>query len=630
MKTPQFIKKISKRAYAFMAIAVATIAVPAALYAWGPSTRATFTLANPAQYVTFNSITDNKEYGDERDFVQVRNVTDNTDYSNDTTLVPGKEYEVFAYFHNNASTSLNDAAHNYAGVAKDAFMRTQMPATVDAGGEARITSFVGASNAKHLNAAGTDLGNQVWDEAYAKNSTNGAVALNYVAGSAKVTSNGAVNGKTVSDTLFTTGAPLGFDSLDGKLPGCLQYSGYVTYRFKVNQPNFTVEKTVSATGANSYVENVDAAVGATVDFKIKYQNTGTTTQNVAIRDELPAGLEYVNASTYYSSSVTNNQGKAAGHDTVTDQGLGLGAFAPGAGGFVKFSAKVVASDKLVCGKNILKNTASADTENGSKSDTATVTVNKVCEPEKVTACNLKTKQIEQNVDPSKIDNVNYTLDLEKCKEVEKVKACNLDTMKIEENVDPAKIDNVHYTLDLTKCEKKPELVTACNLKTKKIEQNVDKTKIDNVNYTLDLEKCKEIEKVTACNLDTMKIEQNVDPAKIDDVHYTLDLDKCKEEPELVEACNLKTLEIEQDVDASKIDDVDYTLDLTKCDEPETPMCEVPGKEHLPADSEDCAEDEVPEELPHTGLGESFLSVLGLGSIAGATSAYVASRRSLTK
>ena len=631
MKTPQFIKKISKRAYAFLAIAVATIAVPAALYAWGPSTRVTFTLANPAQYVTFNSITDNKEYGDERDFVQVRNVTDNTDYSNDTTLVPGKEYEVFAYFHNNASTSLNDAAHSYAGVAKDAFMRTQMPATVDAGGEARITSFVGASNAKHLNAAGTDLGNQVWDEAYAKNSTNGTVALNYVAGSAKVTSNGTVNGKTVSDTLFTTGAPLGFDALDGKLPGCLQYSGYVTYRFKVNQPNFTVEKTVSATGANSYVENVDAAVGATVDFKIKYQNTGTTTQNVAIRDELPAGLEYVNGSTYYSSSVTNNQWKAAGHDTVTDQGLGLGAFAPGAGGFVKFSAKVVASDKLVCGKNILKNTASADTENGSKSDTATVTVNKVCEPEKVTACNLKTKQIEQNVDPSKIDNVNYTLDLEKCKEVEKVKACNLDTMKIEENVDKSKVDDVHYTLDLTKCEKKPELVTACNLKTLKIEQNIDKTKIDNVNYTLDLDKCKPQDKdIVVCRLSDKQYPVTIKESQFDSKKYSKDAKDCEKLPETVEACNLMTGEIEQNVDKAKIDNVNYTTDLAKCETPETPMCEVPGKENLPVDSDDCVEEETPEELPHTGLGESFLSVLGLGSIAGATSAYVASRRSLTK
>lgn len=46
-------------------------------------------------------------------------------------------------------------------------MRAQMPATVNAGENARVTVFVGATNAKHLDAAGTNLGNQVWDEAFA-------------------------------------------------------------------------------------------------------------------------------------------------------------------------------------------------------------------------------------------------------------------------------------------------------------------------------------------------------------------------------------------------------------------------------------------------------------------------------
>ncbi len=57
-------------------------------------------------------------------------------------------------------------------------------------------------------------------------------------------------------------------------------------------------------------------------------------------------------------------------------------------------------------------------------------------------------------------------------------------------------------------------------------------------------------------------------------------------------------------------------------------CPVPGKEHLPADSEDCEEDEAPTptELPETGMGENILSLLGVGSLTGVTSAYIASRR----
>jgi uncharacterized repeat protein (TIGR01451 family) len=397
MKTiDRFMHKISKRTYAVAAIAVAVVAVPAALFAWGPASRVTFTMEKPADYVTFNSITNNNSYGDERNFVQVRNVTDHTAYTDNATLIPGKEYEVRAYYHNNASTSLNDSAHDYAGIATGTFMRTEMPATVAAGADARVTSYVGAANAKHLDTAGKNLGNQVWDEAYGKNSTGSTIALSYVSGSAKITSGGAINGKTLPDTLFNTGTALGYTALDGKVPGCAQYSGYVTYRFKVDQPNFTIEKTVSATGTSNYVENLSTTAGATVDFKMKYQNTGTTTQHVTIRDQLPAGFAYIAGSTYYSSSLTNNQWKAAGYDTVTQQGLGLGTFAPGAMGFVKFSAKVVATDKLACGVNTLINTASADTENGSKSDTATVTVNKTCTQVPVYKCdNLTVSKISR-------------------------------------------------------------------------------------------------------------------------------------------------------------------------------------------------------------------------------------------
>ena len=414
-KVLNFFRNGSKRTYAVAALMVATVAVPATLFAWGPASRVTFTMAHPATYVTFNSITDNGKYGDERNFVQVRNVTDNTKFGENTSLTPGKEYEVFVYFHNNASTTFNDAAHNYSGVATGAYMRATMPASVAAGQNAQITGYVGASNAKHLDKNGTNLGNQVWDEAYGKNDSNAAVALRYVSGSAKVTSNGAVNGKTLPDTLFTSGTPIGYNALDGKLPGCNQYSGYVTYRFKVDQPNFTVAKQVSEAGKNTYVEEYSAKAGETVDFKIHYKNTGTTDQTgVVIRDQLPAGLEYVAGSTYVS---TKGTWEKTTHDTVVKQGINVGSYAPNGGAYVKFSAKVVGADKLACGVNTIKNIASADTQNGSKSDSAVVKVTKECAetPKKVEACDLKTKQIV-TVEESKIDDVNYTKNLSLCKD----------------------------------------------------------------------------------------------------------------------------------------------------------------------------------------------------------------------
>ena len=518
MKLPTFIKNVSKRTYAVLAMAVATVVVPATLLAWGPSTRVTFTEANPASYVTFNSITDNKQYGNETNFVQVRNVTDNTQYSDDTTLTPGKEYEVFAYYHNNASSSLNASG---TGIATGAFMRTQMPSTVKAGEEARITSFVGAANAKHLDKDGKNLGNQVWDEAYGKNTTGGDIALSFVSGSAKITSKGAVNGKTLPDALWgNNGTLLGYDALDGKLPGCLEFSGYVTYRFKVNQPNFTVEKSVRKSGEGSYVDKVQAAAGATVDFRIEYKNTGTTPQAVTIRDQLPAGLEYVAGSTYFANSNTGGQWKAAEHDTVTKQGLGIGSYTSGANAYVKFTAKVPAADKLACGVNKFVNTAAADTENGSKSDTATVEVTKECQPPKeIQVCRLSDKKYPVTIKESEFDASKYSRNPDDCKVVED----------------------------------------------------------------------KDIE---VCRLSDKKYPVTIKESQFDDTKYSKNPNDCKENP------------------------------------PVEDKCPVPGKEHLPADSEDCEEDEAPTptELPETGMGENVLSLLGVGSLAGVTSAYIASRR----
>ena len=516
MTLTSLLGKVSKRAWAATAIVAAVVAIPAGLLAWGPG-RPTYTMANPADHVTFNSITDNPVQGDERNFVQIRDVTDNGKFGETVALTPGKEYEVYVFYHNNAASNLNDAAHNYVGVANGAYMRAELPASVSAGATGRVNGYVGATNATPK---------EVWDEAYMTNGTAGAIDLRIESGSAKITSNGAVNGKTLPDALFTTGTALGYNALDGVLPGCTQYSGYVTYKFKADQPNFTVSKTVSMHGTNQYGENVTAQAGDLVDFKIQYKNTGTTQQdNVVIRDTLPANLSYVAGSTYVSNSATGNQWQAISANTVTAQGVNIGSYAPGAGGFVKFTAQVASSDALACGTTTLTNTAAADTQNGSKSDTASVTVTKICNTQ--------------------------------------VKACNLDTKQIQ-FVDQSKIDNVHYTLDLSKCQ--PTTVP-----------------------------------VTACNLDTFVIE-TVDASKVDNVHYTTDTSRCQ-----VQVCRLSDKTIVT-INKPDYDKTAYTTDVSQC-QPNIP---------------------TPPELPHTGMTDGLLSVLGLGSLVGVGSAYMASRRMLVK
>lgn len=364
------IKRAPKTA-ASISMLVAAVVVPAALFAWGTD-RPTYTYDSPANHVTFNSMTGTENYGDERNFVRIKEATaPNSTYADDINLQPGKEYSVMVFFHNNAKTSLNSEAEQFKGIATNTKMRVQMPATVKAGEKARITGFISADNAQPK---------EIWDEAYGAASNN--VALRYVADSAVITSKGAVNGQKMPETLYTTGAALGYYALDGNLPGCNEFAGYVVFKVKVDQPNFEVAKTVSEKGKNTYQESVTVKSGSEVEYKIHYKNTGTTDQNdVVIKDVLPAGVSYVNGSTQVSNAASKNQWTPTTDNEVTKGGLNIGNYAANGGAYVKFTAKVAANADLAkCGVNTLVNTATAQTKNGDKHDTANVVVTKECVP----------------------------------------------------------------------------------------------------------------------------------------------------------------------------------------------------------------------------------------------------------
>jgi uncharacterized repeat protein (TIGR01451 family)/LPXTG-motif cell wall-anchored protein len=408
-KLTTLIRRAPKRTAAvFTAFAIAIIA-PLVVNAWGPD-RPTYTYQNPAPHVTFNSMTGTPNYGDERNFVRIKeaNAANNT-YVDQINFQPGKEYTVMVYFHNNAASNLNHAANNYKGIATNTKMRVQMPATVKAGEKARITGFVSADNAQ----PGT-----VWDEAYGSASNN--VALRYVPNSATIYSNGAVDGQKMPETLYTTGANLGYDKLDGKVPGCNEYAGWVTYNIKVDQPNFEVTKQVAKKGTTDWKDSINAKPGEEVDYRIHYKNTGTTVQNdVVIKDVLPAGVTYVAGSTAVSNSASNFQWESTTNNEVTKGGLNIGNYAAGGGAYVKFTAKLPANKTLKeCGNNTLVNKATAETNNGNKSDTANVIVNKECVPPtpgKITVCEIETKKIV-TIKESDFNDTKYTKDLSKCEE----------------------------------------------------------------------------------------------------------------------------------------------------------------------------------------------------------------------
>lgn len=438
------LKSMPKRISAIAIIAAAVI-IPAAAMAWGPS-RPTYTIQNPAPHVTFNSITNNPVHGDERNFVLIKEkgAADST-YNDDQSLTPGKDYTVYVYYHNNAASNLNASGK---GIAKDVVMRTEIPALVKAKtNDTKAVGYINSSNAQPKS---------VWDHVNLDNTTTGDIALRIVPSTAKIHSFGAVNGKTLSDNIVTTGVKLGFNELDGTLPGCNEYAGYVTFDLRAVQANFTVEKQVRMNGDKPWVESVNAQAGDTVDYLISYKNTGNVIQNdVTIKDELPKGMTYVNGSTKVANA--SNPSGVTVSDNVTTTGINIGNYKPGANAYIMFSAKVDSDgDDLVCGPNTLRNVATVETDNGYKNDTADVKVNKACEPEQISVCELSTKNII-TIDEADFDSKKHSKNLSDCDEkTTKINVCELSTKKIV-TIDQADFDSKKYSKDLSLCDTPSEL-----------------------------------------------------------------------------------------------------------------------------------------------------------------------------
>ena len=350
-------------------VLVAAVA-PALVWAWGPA-RPSFTIEKPADYITFNSITNNPVIGgDEKDFVGIREVGSNAKWTNNMKVQNGKEYYVRMYVHNNAASNLNLVAENV--VAK-----LNVPTTTAK--NVTVQGQISASNAKP---------NTVWDEATF--SSDNDFNLAYVAGSALFENNGMGTTKLPDSIVNNTGAKLGYDKLDGKIPGCFQYAGYVTVKVKaqVSQPqekNIDLAKTVrnKTNGEKSWVETANAKSGDTVQFQIHAKNTGSTgIQNLVIRDILPKGLNYVAGSTkLYNTS--NPKGLKVSDNVIQNSGINIGSYQPNGDAYVRFDATVSAENSLpVCGDNTLTNIAQASDQKIVKNDTASVKVTKKCETPK--------------------------------------------------------------------------------------------------------------------------------------------------------------------------------------------------------------------------------------------------------
>ncbi len=376
--------KAVKSTLAVAAAAMSVVATPALVSAWGDNNggRASYTINQInsgvlGNRIVFNSIS-NGTIGDEKNFVGARENTGvnagaaNVWNGNDITVKDGQEYLIRLYVHNNNPNGTD-------GMSRNTRVAFNLPTT--SAKQVRVNGYIFSDNASP---------SEYWD--YVNFNSETPFHLDYVYGSALLENNGigANGGVKLGDEIVTkaaseNGVQIGYDKLDGNIPGCYPYAGYVTIRVKaVFDTDYTIEQKARLAGTKEWNYNVEnAKVGDTVEYQIQYKNTadnGLKQSNVMIKSVLPRNVEYIPGSTKLYNTVHPN-GATVNQDDVISKGINIGDYNPGANAFVRFSVKVV-DNNLACGSNTLVNWAQGGVGQKTIQDYATIMVNKVCDTTK--------------------------------------------------------------------------------------------------------------------------------------------------------------------------------------------------------------------------------------------------------
>ena len=364
-------KSAAKRVMLVAATVATTFSMVGLAQAWGPE-RPTYTIESPAPHVTFNSITNNPNYGDERTFFDVKNATNTNSggFVDNIQVQDGQELLLRVYVHNNAADNLNTVPNGnggFVGIAENAKVRIHLPTATDSA--LRANAYISASNATPA---------EVNDTVDFKGSSK--FGLQYVPGSANIYTNAVPGGMKLNDSIVTTGAPIGYDQLNGKVPGCFQYTSIVTIKVKVVKPGIDIQKTVRKAGTTEWKEEVTVNKGDTVEYQLRVANNGQTQlDNIVVGDNLPPYMTYVPGSTKLKNSNFPNGTTAS--DNITTGGIEIGSAAPGGVSYILFQAKVASTFSEGCGVLTLTNVGIAKSnQTGNVQDTAIVKVDsgKVC------------------------------------------------------------------------------------------------------------------------------------------------------------------------------------------------------------------------------------------------------------
>lgn len=168
-----------------------------------------------ADTITFNSISDGK-FGDEKNFVAAKVASEDVKLwnANSIKVQDGETYTIRLYLHNNNPNG-KDA------VALD--VKTTFSLPVEISTQQTIIGYLDSSNAKP---------SRYWDGVTLVSDT--PFFIEYVEDSARFT-NTNFSGVELGNDIIISGALVGYNDLDGKIPGCYEYDGLVTIDVVVHE-----------------------------------------------------------------------------------------------------------------------------------------------------------------------------------------------------------------------------------------------------------------------------------------------------------------------------------------------------------------------------------------------------------
>lgn len=329
----------------------------------------------PGQII-FNTISDST-IGSEKNFVGARECVlledgswegatkDTIWHGNDITVEDGKYYIIRLYVHNNNPNG-EDA------VAEDTHVSFSIPADYDAENKRiQVNGFIDSSNATP---------SEYWD--YVNFNSDIPFHLEFINNSGLLENNGiGLGGLILSDDVVKAksgGVLIGYDALDGRIPGCYQYANYVTIKVRAMfNYEYTVEQKVRIAGTdNDWEDTIEAKIGDKVEFRIEYQNTSDRSQeDVAIKDILPPNLKYVDGTAVLKNGNHENGLTITNDENLFSNGLRIGNYGSGANAIFYFVAEVV-DDDLETGVNTLTDWSQAGVGQKTIQDHASVIVYK--------------------------------------------------------------------------------------------------------------------------------------------------------------------------------------------------------------------------------------------------------------